>query len=234
MRISLRTAITATAAGAAALLLLSACGGSSTGGAGGSFVPQASDDSSTSASASPAGSRSTSASTSPSGSGSGTSGGVAPVVGELTKSGTKLAVGKSAQVMWADKTTDPASQLQITVDTIVKGSLDDFAGSTTADKLVGYTPYYVNVSYLAITDSLDEYPSPYLDVRGKTSAGASAQTLITIGFDKCSSPSFPKAFTAGIAVSGCRALVVPDGQTLTEISFPVGPASADGSVTWTA
>lgn len=222
------------AAAAAAALLLAACGGSSTGGSGsagtaGSDRTSSSPDPTDDASPEPTDDASTSASTSPSTSG----GGSAPAPGELTEAGTKLAIGKPAVVEWAASATDPVSQIQVTVTTATKGSLEDFAGTPSADKLVGYVPYYIDVTYTAVTDNPDEYPSPYLGVRGTTSAGASAQTLITIGFDKCSSPSFPKLFTAGTEVSGCRALLVPEGQTMAAITFPSGPTSSAGVITWT-
>ena len=63
--------------------------------------------------------------------------------------------------------------------------------------------------------------------------GTSAQTLIAIGFDKCRSPSFPKLLTAGTEVSGFRALLVPEGQTMAAITFPSGPARSAGGIAWT-
>lgn len=224
MRISLRTAVLAPAAATAALLLLGACGGSSSGDSGGSDT-SASDTVSTSTSAST--SASTSGSTSP------TTGSSAPVSGDLTEAGSKLAIGKPATVDWADSSDETPTRIQVTVDKVNKGSVEDFKGSGSEDKLAGYTPYYVDVTFTAVADSTAKYPSPDSDIDGKTSAGARAQTLITIGFDKCSSPDFPAAWTAGTTVSGCRALVVPDGQTLSELSFPTGPSSSDGTVTWT-
>jgi hypothetical protein len=230
MRISLRTAVLAPTAAMAALLLLGACGGSSSGDSGGSGSDSsASDTGSTSDSMSMSDSPSASASdaTSP------TSGSSAPVTGELTKAGATLAIGKPAIVDWADSSDDAPGRIQVTVDKVNKGSIEDFKGSGSEDKLAGYTPYYVDVTFVAVADSTAKYPSPDSDVSGATSAGANAQTLITIGFDKCSSPDFPATWTAGTTVSGCRALVVPDGQTLTELSFPTGPSSSDGTVTWT-
>ena len=229
---TVRTTVLASAA-AAALLLLSACG-SSTGGSGsegtsGSDRTSSSPEPTGTTSTSPSGTKSSTGSTSSTGSSTGST----SAAGELTPAGTKLAVGKPALVEWADSASDPVSQIRVTVTTATKGSLADFADTPSSDKLVGFVPYYIDVTYTAVTDSADEYPSPYLRVRGTTSAGASAQTLITVGFDKCKSPSFPKLFTAGTEVSGCRALLVPEGQTMAAITFPAGPASSAGVITWT-
>lgn len=229
-RLVQRTSFAASIA-AAGLLLLGACGGSDadTGDNSSdntSSSPEASDTDTSGASDTAESStspRSTPASTSAS----------APTSTELTKAGSTLSLGQTATVDWADSSDEAPARIQVTVNAVEKGSLEDFAGSSSQEKLAGYTPYYIDVTFTALADSAAEYPSPDSDVRGRTSGGASAQTLITIGLDKCSSPDFEKTWTAGASVTGCRALVVPDGQTLDEVSFAVGPDSSAGSVTWT-
>lgn len=221
--------LAATAGAAGALLLVGACG-SSSGGSDASDSP--SKTTSTSASTTPTTSSSGSASGSESASSTGSaSGSGAAPSGDLTEGGATLDLGKPALVNWADSSDDEPSVLQVTVTKVDKGSLDDFTGSS-KDTLAGYTPYYITATFVAGTDNASDYPSPDNDLGGVSSSGASAQTLITIGLSECKSPNFPKTLTAGTSVSGCQALVVPEGQTLDQVTFPAGPSRNDGVITW--
>jgi hypothetical protein len=230
MRLAPRTSLVASVA-AAGLLFLGACGGSDDSDSDDS--PRRSDSASSSPAASDTASSTTSSRPSTSASSS-SAGGSTTGSGELTEAGTTLSLGDTATVEWAESSDDASTRIQVTVNKVEQGSRDDFSGSSAEEQLAGFTPYYVDVTYTAEADVPGDYPGPYSDVSGTSSAGARAQTLITIGLDKCKSADFEKTWTAGTSVTGCRALVIPDGQTLDEITFPAGPERSAGVIKWTA
>jgi hypothetical protein len=188
--------------------VVAGCGGSATG-------------SSSSTTAAPAGSVSTPSATSAaatSAPATSSAAASAPAAGGVTAPGTKLAVGKTAVVAYdPDYSSNSTKQkLQVTVDSIVKGSLADFHGiSLDAAEKAG-TPYYVKVriTNVGAGDVSANNNDPGNQIQGIDSTGHPQDSVSFIGdFPRCNDVSAPTPMGPGKSFSSCLTFLVPGGIT---------------------
>jgi len=213
----------AAATSAAALALgLVACGGSSSSGGG---------SSSTSASTTPASTPATTPAQ--------TTSQASSAAGGLTAPGTQLAFGQQATVTWvspADFDVNGGQQgtkMQVTVESITKGSLADFKNFSLDGNTKGSTPFYVKVKLKAIEDA---GPAAAKDDPGITFEGiddrGQRQSAAIIGgtFKPCDRIDAPKPFSAGKSYEPCYVYFIPGGGSIQKVQWNSGP-SPKGRVT---
>jgi hypothetical protein len=191
-------------------VLLAALVGSAVTGCGGS------SKSSSSGSAAPTSTSSAASASSTTGAGATTSASAA--AGGVVAAGTKLAVGKTATVAYdPDYASDSAKQrLQITVESIVKGSLADFHGITLNAAEKAGTPFYVkvritNVGSGNVTAGNND---PGNQIQGIDSTGQAQDSITFLGeFPRCNDVAAPTPMATGKSFDTCLTFLVPGGIT---------------------
>jgi hypothetical protein len=207
--------------GAAAVLTgVAACGGGSTGGSSGG-------------SASPAPASSTQAQ----GVGSNGSGasGASSGSGGLTAPGQHLSFGQQATVAWVPPSVGlkPGAhkgiKLQVTVESIQKGTIGDFKNVQLNAKERRSTPYYVTVRIKALTAT----PAPGTDDPDITfdaidDRGQQQSSVTFFGtFPRCNDNTAPKPFVSGKSYQSCLTYLMPGGGSITSVQWNNGPSAAN-------
>jgi hypothetical protein len=207
--------VAAWAAGAALALGIAACGGSTSGGThtgGGPSSAPAAAPAQTSAPAGPTGS------------------------GGLTPPGTQLGFGGQATVGWIPPTTalkpgaHEALRFQVTVESIEKGTIDDFKNVDLDSKQKKETPYYVKVKLTALGKTAWKgTDDPAISFRAIDDRGQEQGSITFFGtFERCDEVSAPKPFTAGKSYESCFAYLLPGGGSIQKVEWNDGPTPANG------
>lgn len=212
--------VAAWAAGAVLVLGLAACGGStsggnSSGGNGSGSAPGSAPASAPAQSSAPA---------------------VAKGAGGLTAPGTKLGFGQVATVGWIPPSValEPgahkAIKFQVTVESIEKGTIDDFKNVTLNAKQKKMTPYYVKVMVKAASNmTWKGTDDPAISFRAIDDRGQEQGSLTFFGtFSRCDEVSAPKPFTAGKSYQSCFAYLLPGGGSIQSINWNDGPTPPNG------
>jgi hypothetical protein len=153
----------------------------------------------------------------------------------LTPPGTHLGFGTAATVGWVPPTEDTGTgahkglKLQVTVKSIQKGTIADFANIDLDANEKKSTPYYVQVRLTAlgsIAPPKDNDPAltfTAIDDRGQ------AQDNVTIlgTFQRCDDPSPPTSFANGKSYQSCLVYLIPGGGSVKSVEWKDGPAPAD-------
>lgn len=153
----------------------------------------------------------------------------------LTPPGTHVPLGQSATVGWVSLDEDtgegakPGHKLQVTVESITKGSIDDFKNIDLDANEKNSTPYYVKVRIKALGSTPakgDEDPDIVFDAvddRGQTQ-----QSVTFLGtFDRCDDTDAPKPFVSPKAYESCLAYLMPGGGSIEAMQWNNGPAPAN-------
>lgn len=139
---------------------------------------------------------------------------------ELTPGGTTLAFGEAAVVEY--ELGDVQAVLEVTVTDLEESSLDDLAaaGLDVGDDVAGQVPYFVRYTLANLTEGADVGGvSVNADLNGVLGDGSRSGTLITIGFDECSSVSLTADTEVGEALEGCKVILVGEGAEVTGVQF---------------
>ncbi len=146
--------------------------------------------------------------------------------GDLTPPGTELKVGDTATVLW-NHYEHGAITLDVTVDTVRTGSLDELREAGVSDdtmaQIDGYTPYYIDFTIVKADLSQGEIVySSANEVRAVNSKGADLVSLTLFGrYEPCNSGSFAAGVDEGEPQTSCVIYLVPGGQEF-------------GAATWSA
>jgi hypothetical protein len=215
-RDTLRASAAACAFAAISGLGLAACSGSASGGtSSGNTAPAAAS----AASATPA---------APGGS-SAPSGG-----GRLTAPGTHLGFGQAATVAWVPPSADATSaqngfKLQVTVESIEKGTIADFRNVELSASERHTTPYYVTLRIKALGRAGPHgSDDPAISFDAIDDRGQQQQSITFLGtFARCNETSVPKRFVAGKIYQSCLAYLMPGGGSIRQVQWGDGPHAAD-------
>lgn len=209
-----RTAALIAAASLALFLGLAACGGS--------------EDSSSSEGSSDTSSTSTTAKkmTPDSSKGNG---------GALTPPGTQLKPGEEAMLAWVPFSEDDASgpeqgiNLNVSVESIEKGSIDEFENVELEPEEEKSTPYYVKIRVEAVTGT--EPPpdeEPYIAFDAIDDRGQEQSSVAFIGeFERCDNADMPRPFTKGANFEACLTYLVPGGGSIEKVQWDDGPSEGE-------
>jgi hypothetical protein len=155
----------------------------------------------------------------------------------LTAPGTKLATGKTAIVGYkptGDYSNSPAKQrLQITVTSIVKGTLADFSGIKLDAAQKASTPFYVKVRLTNVGpgDVAAGTNDPSVDIEGLDSTGQTQQSVTFLGdFPRCNATSPVRPMTHGKSFATCLTFLVPGG--ITAAAYTGTSDYVNSPVTW--
>lgn len=135
----------------------------------------------------------------------------------LTEYGTALKFGQPATVAYAPN-DKRRTVLELTVDSVVKGSIADFASYTLEDRTKQSTPYYVHVTVRNVGDGdVGQTPIPlYLVDNRNILIAASTPGGV---FPKCPATPLPVTFAPQAHLTGCLLYLAPDHGTMTGVSF---------------
>lgn len=153
----------------------------------------------------------------------------------LTPPGAHLAFGQSATVGWVPLNEDSGTgaktglKLQVTVESIVKGSIDDFKNIDLDPNQKNDTPYYVTVRLTALGSTPptgDDDPDIVFDAIDDR--GQQQESVTFLGtFDRCTDNTAPKPFANGASYQSCLAYLMPGGGSIQAVQWANGPAPAD-------
>jgi hypothetical protein len=151
----------------------------------------------------------------------------------LTPAGQTLKFGEPAAVAYQPN-AQRNSVLQLSVVSVQKGLISDFASYQLNTQTKQSTPYYVKVAVKNVgTGDVSRTGIPLYAVDSSNSLNQ--QTSFNNTFAKCPSQPLPAGFTAGKALSTCLVFVLRPGQTLTKVSYrplqAFPPISWEGTIT---
>jgi len=212
--------IAALSAAGALALGMAACGGSESDDAGGSTVSPATTTA--------AGGTTTSAMTTETTAAADTGGAGS---GGLTPPGTKLGFGEQATAGWVPPSNFSATgpqqgyKLQISVDSIERGTIDDLKNIQLDADQRRSTPYYVTVTVKALEDVKVGDDDPDVTFDAIDDRGQEQGKVIFIGeFPRCDDTQVPRPFSSGKSFESCLTYLVPGGGSIDEVRWGSGPS----------
>jgi hypothetical protein len=201
-------------------LSLAACGGSASGGTSSGNAAPAAASAASATPAAPSGSAAPGGSSAPSG------------AGHLTAPGTHLGFGQVATVAWVPPSADATSaqkgfKLQVTVESIQKGSIADFRNVELSASERHTTPYYVTLRIKALGRAAPHgSDDPAISFDAIDDRGQQQQSITFLGtFRRCNETQVPKPFAAGKTYRSCLAYLMPGGGSIRQVQWGDGPHS---------
>lgn len=212
--------------------VLAGCGGSSSSTSQASAQGTNASASATASTSTPASTTTAAATTTSSAAASTTS-----AAGATAKPGTALAAGQTATVGF-DTTTKtgangPSYKVAVTVQSIKKGSLKDFAGIQLNATEKASIPYYakVKITNLSPTAFPTTSNDPAISVEGVDTTGDTDTSVTFFGtFPPCPDTDTPNPFKPGQSVETCLTYLVPGG--ITKVAYTGTSAYETTPVTW--
>jgi hypothetical protein len=147
--------------------------------------------------------------------------------------GTKLAVGSSAKVKYTPLSHATPSTLKVTVQSLQKGTLDDFKGIDLDAAQKAATPVYVKVKVTNLGPGTIDVDATSAAIEGLDSTGNTAQSVTFIGtFPRCPDNQSTTQMHAGSSYSNCLTFLVPGG--ISKVAYTGTDAYISSPVTWGA
>jgi len=151
--------------------------------------------------------------------------------GGLTPPGTKLRMGDEATVGWVPPSKFSATgaqtgyRLQVSVDKIEKGTIDDFKNIDLDADQKRSTPYYVTVTVKALEDVKTGTDDPDISFDAIDDRGQEQGSVTFFGtFDRCDDKQVPRPFTNGKSYESCITYLMPGGGSIDEVQWKSGPS----------
>ena len=151
--------------------------------------------------------------------------------------GTALAAGQPANVSFQTTTSSgadgPTYKLQVTVESIKKGSLKDFNGIQLDANEKASTPYYakVRITNVGPTSFNTSSNDPAVSVEGVDDTGNTDTSVTFFGtFPPCPDADTPNPLRAGQSFQTCLTYLVPGG--ITKVAYTGTEAYETSPVTW--
>jgi hypothetical protein len=133
-----------------------------------------------------------------------------------TPVGSILKIGKPATVTYSNDSAPKVKGIvQVTPESIVKGSIKDFANITLTAAQKKSTPYYIKIRTKNVgkTDLSKTDPGRYLS--GVDDRDQSQTPVIFFGnFDRCPDPVSAKSLKPGQSYEMCEAFLMPKGASI--------------------
>ena len=153
----------------------------------------------------------------------------------LTPPGTHLGLGTAATVGWVPPTLDTGTgahkglKLQVTVESIQKGTIADFTNIDLNASEKKSTPYYVQVRLTALGSVAPPKDNdPALTFTAIDDRGQQQDNITILGtFQRCDDPSPPTSFANGKSYQSCLTYLIPGGGSVKSVEWKDGPAPAD-------
>jgi hypothetical protein len=155
----------------------------------------------------------------------------APASSAAAAPGTKLAVGSSAKVKYTPLSHATPSTLKVTVQSLQKGTLDDFKGIDLDASQKAATPVYVKVKVTNLGPGTIDVDATSAAIEGLDSTGNTAQSVTFIGtFPRCPDHQSTTQMRAGSSYSNCLTFLVPGG--ISKVAYTGTDAYIGSPVTW--
>jgi hypothetical protein len=147
--------------------------------------------------------------------------------------GTKFAVGSSATVKYTPLSHATPSTLKVTVQSLEKGTLDDFKGIDLDASQKAATPVYVKVKVTNLGPGKIDADATSAAIEGVDSTGNTAQSVTFIGtFPKCPDHQSTTQMPSGSSYDSCLTFLVPGG--ISKVAYTGTDAYINSPVTWAA
>ena len=147
--------------------------------------------------------------------------------------GTKLTVGASATVRYTPLSHATPSSLKVTVQSLQKGTLDDFKGLDLDASQKAATPVYVKVKVTNLGPGTIDVDATSAAIEGLDSTGNTAQSVTFIGtFPRCPDHQSTAQMRAGSSYDNCLTFLVPGG--IEKVAYTGTDAYINSPVTWGA
>jgi hypothetical protein len=147
--------------------------------------------------------------------------------------GTKFAVGSSATVKYTPLSHATPSTLKVTVQSLEKGTLDDFKGIDLDASQKAATPVYVKVKVTNLGPGTIDADATSAAIEGVDSTGNTAQSVTFIGtFPKCPDHQSTTQMPSGSSYDSCLTFLVPGG--ISKVAYTGTDAYISSPVTWAA
>jgi hypothetical protein len=150
--------------------------------------------------------------------------------GGLTPPGAQLSFGKPAKVGWVPLTTVSSGgprktiPLQISVESIDKGTLGDFKNVQLDSEQKQATPYYVKVRVTNLGATPPAGNDPDVTFRAIDDRGQAQPSVTFLGtFARCDDRQPPKPFKRGASYESCLTYLMPGGGSITSVRWNDGP-----------
>ena len=145
--------------------------------------------------------------------------------------GTKLTVGASATVHYTPLSHAKPSNLKVTVQSLEKGTLNDFKGLDLDASQKAATPVYVKVKVTNLGPGTIDVDATSAAIEGLDSTGNTAQSVTFIGtFPRCPDHQSTTQMPAGSSYSSCLTFLVPGG--IDKVAYTGTDAYVNSPVTW--
>jgi hypothetical protein len=155
----------------------------------------------------------------------------------LTPTGTTLAVGETATVMYETKSlSKEGTKLAVTAVSVKAGSIDDLADFELDAQSKVSDPFYVTVSFSNV-GPLPMAPGGIFGViTAHNTAGDELNRLSLLGeFAPCESADVPETLAVGASYTDCGVYIAPAGQDISKVVLAFYFGDADRTeITWTA
>jgi hypothetical protein len=156
--------------------------------------------------------------------------------GGITPSGTTLAVGETATVMYETKSlSKDGTQLAVTVVSVKAGSIDDLKDFDLDAQSKISDPFYVTVSFKNVGPLPMEPGGIFGVINAHNTAGDELNRLSLIGeFAPCEG-DVPDNLDVGASYTDCDVYLAPAGQDVSKVVLGFYFGDADRTeITWTA
>ena len=153
----------------------------------------------------------------------------------LTPPGTHLGFGRDAIVGWVPPSEDTGTgphqglKLQVTVESIQKGTLADFRNVDLNANERKSTPYYVELRVKALGSVPPPANSdPAITFTAIDDRGQEQESITFLGtFQRCDDPMPPASFVNGKSYQSCLAYLIPGGGSIKSVEWNSGPSPAN-------
>ena len=166
----------------------------------------------------------------------------------LTPPGTHLGFGKDAIVGWVPQAEDGTGahkgiKMQVTVESIQKGTLADFRNVNLDAKEKKDTPYYVTLRLTELQNApVPQDSDPAITFTAIDDRGQGQESITFLGtFQRCDEVSAPKTLVSGKSYTTCMTYLIPGGGSIQSVKWDSGPSAAndvsayfDKPITWGA
>ena len=157
--------------------------------------------------------------------------------GGLTPTGTTLAVGETATVMYETKSlSKEGTKLAVTTVSVKAGSIDDLSDFDLDAQSKVSDPFYVTVSFKNVGPLPMEPGGIFGVITPHNTAGDELNRLSLIGdFEPCHGDDVPDNLAVGASYTDCEVYLAPAGQDIGNVVLGFYFGDADRTeITWTA
>ena len=157
--------------------------------------------------------------------------------GGLTPTGTTLAVGETATVMYETKSlSKEGTKLAVTTVSVKAGSIDDLADFDLDAQSKLSDPFYVTVSFQNVGPLPMEPGGIFGVITAHNPAGDELNRLSLIGeFAPCHGDDVPDSLAVGASYTDCGVYLAPTGQDISNVMLAFYFGDADRTeITWAA